>query len=69
MPFDNLLLERDGAVAVVTAPIPNPTAMAASPPETTRLLPNRRTSFGEIGAVIPVKTAKGTVRTPADSVL
>ena len=44
-------------------------AIDTSPAVTTRLVPKRSASLADVGAVNAMNTAKGTVRTPASSVL
>ena len=56
------------STAAVTAATENPTAMDSRPAVTTSLVPKRRTSLGDSGAIVPVNTANGSVRTPASSV-
>src|SRR4051794_25684704 len=60
---------RYGELAAVTAATRKPEAIKPSPAPTTRFEPNRRTSSGDTGAVSAVKSANGTVCTPADKVL
>ena len=57
-----------GASTATEPAITNPTAIATSPPATTTLVPHRPANLADSGAAAPVKTAKGTVRTPLASV-